>query len=332
MNVESRIEDQIARWMVEEAPDVVPDRLLHAVFERTETMPQDRPRSGPGHLRARALLLAAAVLIMVGSLLTTALVGGWLARPAEPLPSPDALQRLEAAGTLRIAVRPEQPQTALADGTLDGFDVDVARDISRRLGLRLVLVALAPDEMLARPEAWDVGLPSTPAWTIDAKAFTTTVAYYAWPHILLVPAGSGATSVADVEGQPICAITGDPGQAWLLGQYPGEEPRQPSTPPIPSTLILRESDTDCLAELETGRVRAVVTATLTPAEVAALADVVAIGGPEAEPRVAIIRRAGQDSATLAEAVDRAIETMRSDGTLSAISHARFASDLTPTAP
>jgi len=107
----------------------------------------------------------------------------------------------------------------------------------------------------------------------------------------------GAASVADVQGQPICAVVGDAGQGWLLGRYGGAAPGAASTPPIPSTLLLKASDAECLAALDSGQVRAVVTATMLPADVASRADIRVIGGPAPEPRVAVVARG--DSAQLA---------------------------------
>jgi ABC-type amino acid transport substrate-binding protein len=268
-------------------------------------------------------------LILVGSLVAYAVIGGWLAQPTDPSISPDALDRLMSSGVLRVAIRPDHPQSAASDGTLTGFDVDVATEVGRRLGLRVDLVAISPTDLNQRPGQWDVGLPSTPAWSVDSAAFLSTSAYYAWPHLLVVPAGSGATSVADVQGQPICAVAGDAGQGWLLGGYGGAIPNAASKPPIPSTLLIKSSDAECLAALDAGQVRAVVTATLSPADVAARLESRAIDGPEPEPRVALIGRAG-DTASLAKAVDRAIDAMRADGTLARLSRARFGSDLTST--
>jgi ABC-type amino acid transport substrate-binding protein len=317
--------------MLEEAPDEPPNRVLEAVFERTRHIPQERALRGRARVGTRAALVAAATLILLGSLVAYAVIGGWIAQPTDPSPRPDALERLMSSGVLRVAVRPDHPQSTAPDGTLTGFDVDVATEIGRRLGLRVELVALAPNDLFGQTGRWDIGLPSTPAWAVDSAAFLSTSAYYAWPHLLLVPAGSGATSVDDVQGQPICAVAGDAGQGWLLGRYGGAIPSAASKPPVPSTLLLKTSDGECLAALDAGQVRAVVTATLSPADVAARPESRAIDGPEPEPRVALIGRAG-DTASLAKAVDRAIDAMRVDGTLARLSRARFGSDLTSTVP
>jgi polar amino acid transport system substrate-binding protein len=324
MTASRPVDERIALWMLEEAPDEPPNRVLQAAFDATRQMPQERSARGPLATRRRLAILAAATLVVGATLVASALVGGWLAT-REPSPSPDALERIQSAGVIRVAVRPDHPQANSIDGALEGFDVDVALELGRRLGLRVEIVGLSPEDQLTSSGSWDVGLPSTPAWAVHTSLATTT-AYYAWPHLLVVPADSGATSVEDVQGQPICAVRGDAGQAWLLGRY-GPTPSAASSPPIPSTLVLRASDAECLAALKDGEVRGIVTATLTPSDVAGLVDVRAIDGPVPELRAATVV-AGGDVASLIDALNGAIDAARADGTLGALSQSRFGADLT----
>jgi ABC-type amino acid transport substrate-binding protein len=330
MNDGAKVEERIAFWLLEEAPDEPPGRVLDAAFEQTRHMPQRQALGGRAHAGTRLALLAAATLLIIGSLMAYAVMGGRLAPPTEPPPSADALQRLISAGVVRVALRPDNPQSTGPGGGLDGFDVDVATELGRRLGLRVELVPVPPADLFRQPRNWDVGLPSTPAWTVDSEAYFSTSPYYAWPHLLLVPTASGATSVADVQGQPICAVAGDAGQGWLLGRYGGTAQGGASTPPIPSTLILKASDAECLAALASGQVRAVVTATMLPADAASQPGIQAIDGPPPEPRVAVVARG--DSVGLLEAVDSALEAMRTDGTLTRMSESRFGADLTSELP
>jgi ABC-type amino acid transport substrate-binding protein len=328
MTGRSEVEERLAVWLLEEAPDEAPTRVLDAAFEQTRSTRQERR---VGRLQPRWAYVLAAVLVLGATLFGLGVAAGWIVRTTEPQPRPDALERITSAGVLRVAVRPDRPQVALPDGSIDGFDVDVARELARRLGVRLDLVPLTPAEQQLSPAAWDVALPSTRAWALDATE-SATGPYYAWPHLLVVPAASGATSVADVTGQPICAVTGDAGQAWVAGRSIGTGPGAASTAPVASTLVLRASDAACLAELESGTVRAVVTADLLPADAASIRNVSVIAGPDPEPRVAVVQRSGGDEAALVAALDRAIRDARADGTLAAISRARFGIDLTTNLP
>jgi ABC-type amino acid transport substrate-binding protein len=319
--------DRLTRWFVEDAPGDLPNHILDAVFERTRALPQERPStSDRGARRGRPSLLLAAALAIVTSVVAIALAGGWLSRVTTPIHSPDGLERIRTAGVLRVAVRPDHPQDA-ASGTLQGFDVEIATELARRLGLGLVLVEQSPETMQTDRAAWELALPSTPSWSIDPDAFTVTQPYYFWPHLVLVRSESGATSVDDVRGQPICAVDGDAGQSWLFGRYGGPTASPSSGPPIPSTLVLRATDEQCLTALETGEVLGVVTARLSPMEVSARSTVRAVGGPDPEPRSALIAVDAPFAAALESAVDRALAEMRRDGTLAALSTASFGSDL-----
>ncbi|WP_426169498.1 ABC transporter substrate-binding protein/permease [Sandarakinorhabdus sp. DWP1-3-1] len=72
----------------------------------------------------------------------------WLALIAGPLHA-RSLETIRATGVLRVGVNPNFPPMSsfAADGTLKGFDVDVARRLADRLGVRLQLV---PTEAASR--------------------------------------------------------------------------------------------------------------------------------------------------------------------------------------
>ena len=106
------------------------------------------------------------------------------------------LADIQARGVIRIAVRPDRPQVTAPGGARSGFDVDVATEIGRRLGLRVELDFTPADEMLAGRGEWDIALPSS---AVEPGAFATTTPYYDWPVRLIVPAGSTAAAT----GRPV---------------------------------------------------------------------------------------------------------------------------------
>lgn len=323
------VEEQIARWLDQEAPGEPPDRVLEAAFARTRAMPQERlPLWGRIVVSRRAALLVA-LLVLATSLVGFVAGGGRLVLMTVPAPPPDRLDLIRAAGVLRVAVSLDFPQSTTRAGTLDGFDVDLAREIGRRLGLDVAIVGVRTANLPLDRERWDLALPAAADWSIDSAAFAVTAPSYAWRRLVVVPAGSGATSLDDVKGQPVCAVAGDAGQRWLLGTYAAPASGRTPAQPIPSSLVLRSSDEDCLAVMAGGDVLAVVTSTLTSSQVAARSGVRAIeGGPPPEPRAAIVDRAGPDPAALEAAVEQAIGVMRRDGTLARLSLVRFGTDLT----
>jgi ABC-type amino acid transport substrate-binding protein len=324
MTTTRSVEERITRWFVQDAPGELPDRILEAAFARTRVLPQER-----GYVRSplgrRWTVLIAAALI-VGSLVGAAIAGGLVVRLTTSVPRPDTLQEILDSDVVRVAIRPDHPQTQ-ASGTIDGFDVDVARELARRLGSTLQLIELTPDAMLAGSARWDVALPSTPAWSIDEGAYLLTSPYYRWPHVLLVRADSGVISVDDVRGQPICAVEGSPGQSWLLGRYGGPSASSGPGSFLPSTLVLTASDDECLSRLEEGSVLSMVTASMSPADVSALVWTRPVGGPPPEPRSMLVHRRVPGGPALTAAIETALADMRADGTLARLSTNRFGADL-----
>jgi ABC-type amino acid transport substrate-binding protein len=93
-------------------------------------------------------------------------------------------------------------------------------------------------------------------------------------------------------------------------------------------MILRENDAACIAALEDGTVRAVVTAALSPADLAGRPELRSVASLPAEPRAVAVRRDGADPSTLVAAVEAVLDDLRQDGTLARYSEARFGADLT----
>ena len=290
-------------------------RLVALVVEPPIVMPA---RVVVGIRRSRLLMVAAALLIAT-SLVATGIAGAWVERLTMPNEQPDALERLQSIGVIRVAIAQER--------ATEGFETDVARALADRLGLRVEVVPVASTQ-LAGSSAWDVALPTIPESTLDRDDFAVTEPYYAWPRAVLIPVASRGTSLADVQGQPICAVAGDLGERWLMGSFgsPGTSPF--SNPPLPSAMILRDNDAACIAALEDGTVRAVVTATMSPSDLAARPELRSVASLPAEPRAVAVRRDGPDPSTLVAAVEAALNDLRQDGTLAQYSEARFGADLT----
>ena len=93
-------------------------------------------------------------------------------------------------------------------------------------------------------------------------------------------------------------------------------------------MILRDTDAACLAALEDGTVRAVVTAAMSPADVAARTDLRSVASLPTEPRAIVVSRDGPDPSALIAAIEDSLDDMRRDGTLGRYSTTRFGADLT----
>ena len=112
-------------------------RLVALVVEPPIVMPA---RVVVGIRRSRLLIVAAALLIAT-TFVASGIAGAWVERLTAPSKPPDALERLQSLGTVRIAVSP--------DGAADSFDADVARALAERLGLPVRMVAVPTSDLTA---------------------------------------------------------------------------------------------------------------------------------------------------------------------------------------
>jgi polar amino acid transport system substrate-binding protein len=242
------------------------------------------------------------------------------------------LADIQARGVIRIAVRPDRPQVTAPGGARSGFDVDVATEIGRRLGLRVELDFTPADEMLAGRGEWDIALPSS---AVEPGAFATTTPYYDWPVRLIVPAGSTAAGPGDLSGSTICVVTGSGGETWLDGRFRGTSVTPVAVPPTASAVHRLATDEACAADVTAGASAALVTAGWTDADLVTRPALKRVGGPiftEARPVIAV--NGQRDPAGLIAEIDRILAAMRSDGTLADFSRSRFGGlDLSqPTTP
>ena len=267
------------------------------------------------------LIVAAAGIVLVRS--------GAFETGAKPSSS---LADVQARGVIRIAVRPDRPQVTTPDGARSGFDVDVANEIGRRLGLRVELVFTPVEDILAGRGEWDVGLPSS---AVDPGGFAMTAPYYDWPVRLMAAAGSTAVTPRDFDGTALCVVAGSGGEAWLDGRFSGVSVTPVAIPPAPSAVRRLATDEACAADVAAGTSAALVTSQWSDADLAARPDLERVAGAvvtEARPVIAVI--GGRDPAGLVAEIDRVVAAMRSDGTLADFSRRRFGGlDLSqPTTP
>jgi ABC-type amino acid transport substrate-binding protein len=318
--------ERIASWLEQDAPTDVPNRVLEAAFERTRSLPQQRAAWPDQVRRPRTILLVAAALIVALSLLGIAIAGGRLL----PGPAPDSLALLRSVGVMRIAVDPGAPQALEPGGRPDAFGPDVAALLGARMGLQVTVLPIAADELIGRSRDWDVALPWIPSWELDRTLLRPTPPLYGWPRLVLVRADSGASSLGDVAGQPMCAVAHDAGQDWLLGDFGPPDASPTLAPKLPSALIVRNDDAGCLQALDEGTVVAMVSARLSPADVGALPRLRVVAALPVETRAAVVRAGDPDPTSLVAELSRVVRDLHDDGTLARLTRDRFGADLTVT--
>ncbi len=113
------------------------------------------------------------------------------------------------------------PQSFMNDkNEMDGFDVDVAKEIAKRLGAELEIVTPAWEVITAGKWGgrWDVSVGSMTPTKQRAEVLDFPAVYYYTPASFAVHKDSKAASLADVNGKKIGVCGGCTYEAWLDGK------------------------------------------------------------------------------------------------------------------
>ncbi|MGD2145610.1 MAG: ABC transporter substrate-binding protein [Anaerolineae bacterium] len=157
-----------------------------------------------GHRGDRSVLVLIAVALV-------AVLGGCSARDRA------TQHRLRETSVLRVGMDASFPpfEAVSENGSLVGFDVDLAREVSRRLGLEPQFVANLPydglyDALTAqRVDVVFSALAINPARTAD---FAYSVPYFDAGEVLVLRNDAhGIQSIADLDGQRLAVVLGSHG-------------------------------------------------------------------------------------------------------------------------
>src|SRR5688500_3762715 len=109
------------------------------------------------------------------------------------------------------------PADALTTAEMQGFDVDVAIAIGDALAVETCFATPSWDAITAGSWAdkWDVSVGSMTVTTARQQVLDFSIPYYYTPAVVAVRADSGFTSLADLEGQSLCAGAATTYEAWL---------------------------------------------------------------------------------------------------------------------
>lgn len=132
----------------------------------------------------------------------------------------DTWPQIESAGVLRVGLDPTFPPFAAADGAEAwGLDVDLARALAAELGLEAQFTYFGYDGLYDALTTGQVdvlvsALVVAPERTQDV-AYTT--AYFDAGQVLVVPAGSAAGGMADLDGRTLAVELGALGHVAARG-------------------------------------------------------------------------------------------------------------------
>jgi len=131
----------------------------------------------------------------------------------------EALDRVMAAGVLKVATDANwAPQSFINDDNkMDGFDVDVAREIAKRLGVDVEFVTPSWDVITAGRwnGRWDLSVGSMTPTKSRAEVLAFPAVYYYTPASIAVHKDSPYKTIADLNGKAVGAGTATTFELYL---------------------------------------------------------------------------------------------------------------------
>ena len=294
-------------------------------------------------LRRRTLALTALFLVL--ALVMAACGGGDDA--GEDTTSPAAgdteatglLKTVMDRGTIRVSTDPAYPPQSELNpktGEYEGFDIDVANEIAKRMGVEVEWVTPSWDLITAGGwnDRWDISVGSMTVTPERAEVLWFTPAYYYTPAAVAVHADN--TTVADIstdlDGKKVGVCAACTYDFYLQGtlDIPGETIDFVIDDPAIKTY---DTDSTAIQDLTLGdgdRLDAVISAMPTLQTAIEKGKPIKIAGDPVfyEPlAVALDKKATDDPAPLLEKVSAIVEEMHTDGTLAELSNKWYGQDL-----
>ncbi|HTP03414.1 MAG TPA: transporter substrate-binding domain-containing protein [Anaerolineales bacterium] len=226
------------------------------------------------------------------------------------------------------------PSDALTTAEMQGFDVDVAAELGKRLGVETCFATPNWDAITAGnwADKWDVSVGSMTVTTERQKVLDFTTAYYYTPAVVAVTKESGITSLDQLSDKALCVGASTTYEDWLNGKLGIPTEDIFSKPPSNVTVVSLDTDQECAQALQAGRkdfVGYVTSGTVVDQNIANGLAVVKVGKAVYEENlaVAIDKKHTKDIASLLSTLDGFVKAMHQDGTLSTLSTKWFQTDL-----
>jgi len=269
----------------------------------------------------------AVALLIIASLLLTA------CQAAAPK---DLLAAIKARGTMRVSSDPNyKPQSFLNEkGEMDGFDIDVSKEIAKRLGVKVEFVTPDWDVIVSGNWGgrWDVSIGSMTITPDRKQALYFSPPYYYTPAQFAAHKDSKLTSVDDFTGKTVCAGSGTTYESYLNGQLTLEGETILKQVSGVKKVQTFQTDAECIQAIQAGRTEIDGVLTALPTVEDAIkngAPIKKIGGPVYyEDLAAAFDKKVPNSQGFVDAVTKIVNDMHKDGTLIQISNKWYGVDLT----
>lgn len=260
---------------------------------------------------------------------------------AAPAAADDLLAEIMKNGVIRVSTDANyEPQSFLnSSGEFVGFDIDVAKEIAKRLGVEAEFVTPDWDLITAGNWGgqWDMSVGSMTVTTARSEVLHfADPAYYYTPAQFAAAADAGIASLEDLNGKTICVGVSTTYETWLSGDKDAlglPDSSYYAEPPSDVTIIPLSTDNECAQQIQAGRneFQAFLTSnTVVEAAIREGVAVVKVGSPVFSENLAVAfdRAGAKDATSLVAKVGEIIAEMHADGTLSGFSNEWFGEDLT----
>ena len=248
----------------------------------------------------------------------------------------ETLDRVMDTGTLTMSSDAAYPPQSFLNenNEMDGFDVDVGREIAKRMGVELEIITPAWEVITAGnwQGRWDISVGSMTPTETRAEVLDFPAVYYYTPASFAVHEDSSASSLADLNGKTIGVCGGCTYEQYLNKDLVIDAEGAPSFTYDVEAGELRsyETDTNAFDDLRLGdgaRLDAVLSA--QPTIQAAMDNgypFKIVGDPVFYEPLAVATDKGDEEfdAKIAEIV----KNMREDGTLTELSEKWYGVDYT----
>ena len=276
--------------------------------------------------------------LLATAVLAAACTGGGASPSADtagPIPG-GLLDVVTKAGAIRVSTDPQYPpQSELKpDGTFEGFDIDVATEIAKRMGLDVKFETPSWDTITAGSWSgrWDLSVGSMTITSPREAVVSFSEPYYYTPAQLAASKASGITTLEGLAGKTICVGEATTYLDWLNGTLDFGSASPTTKPPEGAQATTLSTDRLCAEAWMAGREDFegwLSSSTTVDQAIEEGLPLVKVGDPVySEPLAAAVDKSGPDPTDFLVEVDEAIAAMHADGTLTQLSEKWFGLDLT----